>query len=88
MVEFTEMKSTLAFIIFVLAVVLMLYSISGKRYPRIPGDETHKDLEIGNNSICLECHGPGKKAALPQNHPPKFECSKCHKKTRKPIKSN
>jgi len=76
------MKSTIAFIIFVLLIVGLLFSISGKRYPRIPADAIHKDIEVNNNAACLECHGAGKKNAVKSTHPPKFECFKCHKARR------
>ena len=72
------MKSTIGFIIFVLVIVLVLYSVSRKHYPQVPGDDLHKVLEISNSTACMECHGPGKKAALKETHPPKFECVKCH----------
>jgi len=77
------MKSTIGFIIFVLIVILVLFSISGKRYPKVPGNEIHRDLEVSNSTACMECHGSGKKAALKETHPPKFECFKCHKAARK-----
>jgi hypothetical protein len=77
------MKSTIGFIIFVLIIVIVLYAISGKRYPPVPGDDIHKAVEISNSTVCMECHGPSKKAALKETHPPKFECFKCHKAARK-----
>ncbi len=76
------MKSTIWFIIFVLLIVGLLFSISGKRYPRIPDDVIHKDIAFNNTAACLECHGAGKKNALKNTHPPKFECFKCHKARR------
>ena len=77
------MKSTIGFIIFVLMIVLVLHAISGNRYSQIPGDDIHKPLEVSNSAACMACHGFGKKAALKETHPPKFDCFKCHKATRK-----
>ena len=74
------MKNTLIFLIFVLAVLGLLYAISGRRVPPpfIPADGLHAGA--GNSaSACMDCHGPGKEAQLKAKHPPKYECFKCHK---------
>ena len=76
------MKSTIGFIIFVLLIVGLLFSVSGKRYPRIPADAIHKDLAVNDTTACMECHGAGKKDAVKDTHPPKFDCFKCHKTRR------
>jgi hypothetical protein len=65
------------FIVFVLAVVGLLFAVSGERAQRIPEDELH--AVIDNNEVCMGCHGPGKPAALKETHPPKYECIECHK---------
>lgn len=71
------MKSNIIFVIFVLAVLGFLYSISGKKNPQIPADPAHKDItEI---SVCISCHSRGAKSPMKSTHPPKFECFKCHK---------
>jgi hypothetical protein len=70
------MKSAFAFIVFVAVVVGLLLLFPGKTYPPIPDDAFHKAM--GDNSSCMECHGPGKKNELKKTHPPKFECLKCH----------
>ena len=44
------MKSTAGFILFVLLVVGLLFSLSGKRHPRVPNDVLHKNLEITNSA--------------------------------------
>jgi len=75
------MKNTLFFIFFVLAVIGFLSLFSGTRSPRIPEDDRHKG--IVTNGACLECHGPGKAAALNKTHPPKYECLLCHKTKRR-----
>ncbi|MEW6118122.1 MAG: hypothetical protein AB1553_14680 [Nitrospirota bacterium] len=76
------MKNTVIFIIFVLVIVGLLYSISGKRHARIPDDVLHRQVSATDSAACMECHGPGKAAALKPEHPPKFECHKCHKSKR------
>ncbi|MGD0283783.1 MAG: hypothetical protein ABSB95_15655 [Dissulfurispiraceae bacterium] len=76
------MKSTIGFIIFVLVTVGLLFSISGKRYPRIPDDIIHRNVQLNSTAPCMECHGAGRNAALKETHPPKFECFKCHKSRR------
>lgn len=74
------MKSTISFIIFVLVVLGLLYSISGKKYSHVPDDAAHKG--ITDYALCMGCHGPGKQAPLKDTHPPKYECFKCHKTKR------
>jgi len=73
------MKNTLIFIVFVLAVLGLLYAISGKRVPPplIPADSCR--IVPGDTAVCMDCHGPGKKAPRKAKHPPKHECFKCHK---------
>ncbi len=74
------MKSIIGFIVFVLIVVVLLFSISGKKYPRIPDDASHK--AITETAACMECHGQGKQYQMKPSHPPKVECFKCHKAKR------
>ncbi|MFA5354996.1 MAG: hypothetical protein WC291_12270 [Thermodesulfovibrionales bacterium] len=74
------MKKTIGFVIFVLAIVGLLYSISGKKFPRIPDNPIHKG--IASEEVCMSCHGPDKEQPLKKEHPPKFECFKCHKTKR------
>jgi hypothetical protein len=71
-----DMKSAVGFVIFVAVVVGLLLLFPGKTYPPIPDDDFHKAL--GDNSSCMDCHGPGKKNELKKTHPPKFDCLKCH----------
>ena len=72
-----NMKSIVGFIVFVAVVVGLLLLFPGKTYPPIPDDQYHK--VIRDNAACEECHGPGKKDELKKDHPPKFECLKCHR---------
>ncbi len=73
------MKNTLIFVAFVLIVIGLLFVVSGKRVPPplIPDDSLHEALN--DVSACMNCHGPGKSAAMRKAHPPKYECFKCHK---------
>jgi hypothetical protein len=73
------MKNTLVFIVFVLVVLGLLFTISGKRVlPRpIPADVRHAGIH--DEAGCLGCHGQGKEAPRKAKHPPKQECFKCHK---------
>ncbi|MBZ0157993.1 MAG: hypothetical protein K8I29_17490 [Alphaproteobacteria bacterium] len=73
------MKSTAAFIIFVLAVLGLLFFLSGKRHPRVPNDAAHGAVALSDSTACMECHWQGKRAPLKASHPPKYECQKCHK---------
>ena len=72
------MKSTMGFIVFVVAVLLILFFLSSsKKAPFIPADDPHK--VITTNAACLNCHAPGKQAPLKSTHPPKDQCMICHK---------
>jgi len=79
------MRNNIIFVVFVIVVLVFFYAISGKKYPQIPANENHQGVtEI---AACLKCHGP--EGIMPRKpaHPPKDDCSKCHKKKRvKPVK--
>lgn len=73
------MKSTKGFIVFVLAVLALLFFLSSsKKIPPIPVDALHNG--ITTDAGCTACHGPGKQSPLAQTHPPKEQCLVCHKK--------
>jgi hypothetical protein len=40
--------------------------------------ESKKEAE----KSCLSCHDQGQEAPLPDNHPPKYRCLFCHKRSR------
>ena len=71
------MKNTLYFLIFVVAVVGVLYFLSSKEYPDMPSDRIH-NMAI-DPAICNGCHGPDGKFPKKPGHPPKEACLKCHK---------
>jgi hypothetical protein len=75
------MKSIVGFFIFVAVVVGFLLLFPGKKYPPIPSDAFHRAGQ--DIASCMECHGKGKKYAMKNTHPPKFECFKCHEWPRK-----
>lgn len=77
-----RMKSMIGFGVFVLLVLGLLYAVSGKRYTQVPDDVLHRNVELTDSAACLKCHGPGREAALKQDHPPKYECHQCHKPKR------
>ena len=73
----SSMKKNIIFVIFMIAVLLLLITISGKKFPPLPGDADH--LSIDDTEVCIGCHGPGESSPMKDSHPPKFECFKCHK---------
>jgi len=70
------MKNMLGFVMFAVVLVGLLFTLSSKKYPRLPNDKVHAG--ITDVSACFACHGPGKQYKLKPSHPPKFECFKCH----------
>jgi hypothetical protein len=66
--------------IFVLVVLAFLYSISGKKQPRIPDTDIHRG--VNEAAVCLGCHGPGQKFERMKQHLPKDQCFECHKRKR------
>ena len=79
------MKNTVVFIVFVLVVLGLLWSISGSKAPRIPENDAHREFTVATH--CLDCHKPGAQAPRKPTHPPKDQCLECHKvkKNRKPT---
>jgi hypothetical protein len=70
-------KKNIIFVVFMITVLLLLLTISGKKFPPIPDDPDH--LSVITIEACQECHNPDGKNPLMDSHPPKFECFKCHK---------
>ena len=75
------MKKGMIFIIFILTVLGILFLISGKKFPKIPDDTSHR--LIATPEGCMKCHGTGAEHFIKSSHPPKFECFKCHKPEKK-----
>ena len=71
------MKHVLIFLVFILLVVGLLFTLSDNKSPRIPDDETHTIFQA--EAICWECHGPEGEVPRRKGHPPKDQCLECHK---------
>jgi hypothetical protein len=73
------MKKSWPLIVACVAVLIVLFfaSTAGKKPPAIPHDRFHADLTT--NDACLSCHAPGKQAPMKDTHPPKEQCTVCHK---------
>jgi hypothetical protein len=56
------MKKNIIFIVFLMLVFLLLYLL-------------HAGL---NEEECMDCHGVGRENPLSREHPPKFQCLRCH----------
>lgn len=76
--DMTILHKNLLFVLGMLAVLGFFLAISGDRAHQIPDDEDH--VWISDILICQECHIPEDKMLITENHPPKFECFKCHKR--------
>jgi cytochrome c553 len=74
------MRNNVLFAVFIVVILVFLFSISGKKYPQIPADSAHQ--QITDAGQCLTCHGSDGKHPRKPSHPPKDECTKCHKKKR------
>ena len=72
------MKKNIIFIAIIILIATILYMLSAKKIVTIPADERH--VTIGEEKMCLDCHGQGKENQLKKNHPPKDQCFKCHKR--------
>ncbi|MEJ2684109.1 MAG: hypothetical protein P8Z71_06915 [Candidatus Sulfobium sp.] len=72
------MKSAIVFIVFILIVIGLLFTLSRKKFPLIPDDSFHRGIR--DAAVCMECHGPGKRYEMKKTHPPKFACFKCHER--------
>jgi hypothetical protein len=71
------MKKNLLFIFLMSVILLVLIAISGNDFPPIPADSDH--IPVADTSVCMGCHGPDAESSMKEEHPPKFECFKCHK---------
>lgn len=72
------MKSTASFLLGAAALIGFLVFLSSRNtVPAVPADALHRNAIT--NALCLECHGPDKRAPLKSTHPPKEQCLTCHK---------
>jgi hypothetical protein len=72
------MKHIATFVLFVAVILGFFFAITGKRAAYIPADADHRGIVVA--AACLDCHAPGKPAALKKEHPPKDQCLACHKR--------
>jgi len=72
------MNKNVSLIVFICAVLVILWAISGNKAPKIPGNERH--AAIADAAACPGCHANGKASPLKPAHPPKEQCLLCHKR--------
>jgi hypothetical protein len=80
----TMTHKNLLFVLAILAVFGFFWAISGERMHQIPPDEDH--IAVTDIAVCKGCHIPEGEILVSENHPPKFECFKCHKRKRSSSK--
>lgn len=71
-------KWDIVFVMIVAAVVLFFSLAPKQTTPRVPFDDTHKELK--DEKTCKNCHGTGTQMPLPEKHPNKERCLLCHKR--------
>lgn len=70
--------------LFVLAVVVVLLFVSllptpRDRNPVIPADVEHRAITSENQ--CSQCHAPRAVRPMPDRHPKRSDCFRCHRRT-------
>ncbi len=82
----TKLVVNLAFIIICATILIFLLRAPKETTSFLPQDENHnrfyaiKDKKEAE-AYCLNCHGPDKEVPLPAEHPPKYRCLFCHKRS-------
>ena len=75
----------LLFILVSVGIVLFLLNAPPETTAKIPYDDNHKSFfSMGKKeaeSHCEECHSQKGGMPLPKEHPPKYRCLFCHKKS-------
>ena len=73
------------FIVSCAGVFLFLWNAPPETTAKIPHDQNHERFfgmkKKAAEKFCEECHNPEGVAPLPQDHPPKYRCLFCHKRT-------
>lgn len=66
------------FVVFALAVVIgvSLLPTPKDRNPMIPGTPAHRTITVEKG--CVQCHQPGEEKPLPERHPKRQDCFRCH----------
>ncbi len=67
------------------AIFLVLWNAPPETTAHLPHDEDHERFMTMKKKeaekFCSECHAPEGDAPLPEDHPPKYRCLFCHKRT-------
>ena len=73
------------FVVVIGGLFLFLWNAPEETTKRLPEDEIHAKFQPmekkAAEKFCEECHNPQGDAPLPKDHPPKYRCIFCHKKT-------
>ena len=71
-------KADVLFILFAVAVVVgvSMLPTPKDRNPPVPANATH--LEIRAEQACVSCHAPAGSKPLPERHPKRQDCFRCH----------
>ena len=74
----TLRKADWLFVAFALAVVIgvSLLPTPKDRNPMIPGTPEHRDVTIEKG--CVQCHQAGGAKPVPDRHPRRQDCFRCH----------
>jgi len=79
--RWTPGKADWVFLVAVAAVVLFvsLLPTPRERNPMIPANEVHRALIA--ETLCVQCHALQGSRPLPDRHPKRQDCLKCHRRT-------
>jgi len=73
------------FIVVCAGLFLFLWNAPPTTTAYLPHDEDHERfMTMGKKAaekFCTQCHGPEAKVPFPKDHPPKYRCLFCHKRT-------
>jgi hypothetical protein len=66
------------FVLFAVAVVVgvSMLPTPKDRNPMVPNNADHYTIKVEKD--CLQCHQPGTVKPLPQRHPKRQDCFRCH----------
>jgi hypothetical protein len=75
-----------AFIVLCGGILIFLLKAPQETTAHLPHDANHERFfaiksKKEAETFCLSCHDAGKEAPLPEDHPPKYRCLFCHKRT-------
>lgn len=67
------------------AILTFLLKAPPESTKHLPHDDIHEQFfpmaKKEAEAFCENCHRPDREAPLPANHPPKYRCLFCHKRT-------